>query len=273
MTEGASVTRVTRFRQVALPPILFAVVVIGLWTASSYLQFEGTRRELIQPPPQDVLRKGFLTWRNLHEILEGAARTTKVALVGLAVAIVLGVGLAVIMSQAKVIERSLVPYAVALQTVPIIAITPMIIIWFGTGFSPRVVVCVMIALFPIITNTLFGLKSPDRGQRDLFELHHAGRVTRLLKLHFPSALPAMFTGFRIAAGLSVIGAIVGEIFFKRGAEGLGQLIFIYQRNSEIERLMAALVFSCMLGVALFVLFGWLNNRLTRHWRPDTGSRR
>ena len=123
---------------------------------------------------------------------------------------------AILMSQAKWVERSFYPYAVALQTVPILALTPLIGQFFDYNFRSRVIVCVIISLFPIIANTLFGLLSADQGHHDLFRLHGAGRWTRLWKLQFPGALPAIFTGLRISAGLSVIGAIVGDFFFRRG---------------------------------------------------------
>ena len=97
----------------------------------------------------------------------------------------------------------------------------MIGLFLGWGFTSRVVVVVIISLFPIITNTLFGLKSVDRGLDDLFALHTSSRWVRLWKLQLPGSLPAMFVGFQIAAGLSVIGAIVGDFFFARGARGSG----------------------------------------------------
>ena len=111
------------------------------------------------------------------------------------------------------------PYAVVLQTIPILAIVPLIGFAFGFNFRSRVLVCVLIALFPIITNTLFGLLSVDHGQHDLFTLHGVGRWQRLWKLQFPAALPNIFTGLRISAGLSVIGAVVGDFFFVQGPPG------------------------------------------------------
>src|SRR5262249_59129984 len=136
--------------------------------------------------------------------------TTRVAAVGLAIAAALGIGLAVVMTRARWVERSLYPYAVVLQTVPILAMVPLIGFWFGFGFGSRVLVCVLIALFPIIANTLFGLRSVQRGFRDLFALHRAGRLSRLVRLELPAALPAILTGLRISARLSVTGAIVGD---------------------------------------------------------------
>jgi NitT/TauT family transport system permease protein len=195
-----------------------------------------------------------------------------VALIGLGLAMVIGVGVAILMNLSLSFERTLYPYAVILQTIPIVAITPLMIIWFGTGQMSRVIVCVIISVFPIITNTLFGLKSPDRGQHDLFTLHGGGRMTRLQRLELPAAQPAMYTGFRIAAGLSVIGAIVGEFFFKQGPAGIGRKIFQYTQTSSTDKLIAAISMSAALGITLFLVFGVIADRSTRHWRPDAAKR-
>ena len=127
------------------------------------------------------------------------------------------------MSQAKWVERSLFPYAVVLQTIPILALVPLIGFWFDFNFRSRVIVCVLIAIFPIINNTLFGLLSADQGQHDLFTLHDSSRFTRLWRLQLPAGMPAIFSGFRISAGLAVIGAIVGDFFFRQGDPGIGKL--------------------------------------------------
>src|SRR6266545_4368274 len=120
---------------------------------------------------------GFLDHANLVELLEGLAQSARVAMLGLGIAAGLGTGLAVLMHQARWIERSLYPYAVVLQTVPILALVPLL--GFGFGLRSRVLVCVLIALFPIIANTLFGLHSVERGYHDLFTLHRATRQARL----------------------------------------------------------------------------------------------
>ena len=136
------------------------------------------------------------------------------------------------MSQSKLIERAVFPLLVALQAIPILAMVPLIAIWFDTKTTSRVIVCVIIAFFPIVLNTLFGLVSADPGLHDLLTLHHASRWTRLRRSMLPAALPAMFAGLRISAGLSVIGAIVGDFFFGRGERGLGQLIRQYSGNTN-----------------------------------------
>ena len=277
MTDAVLSPQARRWRTIAgiaVPPILAAGVFLGVWYLSSYVQFTDARQRAgVQPFPHDVVKASFLTSRNLTEMLHALWRTAQVALIGLFVAMTLGVLLAIIMSLSRAMERTLFPYAIVLQTIPIVAITPLMIIWFGTGRMPRVIVCVLISVFPIITNTLFGLKAAERSQHDLFTLHDSTRLTRLWKLNLPAALPAMFTGFRISAGLSVIGAIVGEFFFKSGPEGIGRRIAQYTQRSETNKLIGAVTLTAWLGLALFLVFGWLGNRATRHWRSGAGSAR
>jgi NitT/TauT family transport system permease protein len=189
-------------------------------------------------------------------------------MIGLRISIVLGISIAVVMSQTKLIERAVFPFMVVLQAIPILAIVPLISFWWGTGQRSRIVVCVIISLFPIIVNTLFGLQSADRGMHDLFTLHHANRVTRLRKLMFPAALPAIFAGLRISAGLSVIGAIVGDFFFGKGDVGIGQLLRRYANQLQGEELLAAVIMSSALGVAVFLVFGWIQNLAIGKWHGE-----
>lgn len=191
------------------------------------------------------------------------------ALTGLAIAAVIGIVWAVVMSQSRMMETALFPpYAVVLQCIPILALVPPLVgFWFGFGFSARVFVCVLIALFPIVSNTLFGLRSVDRQMRDLFALHHPSRLTVLRKLEFPpAAMPAIFAGLRISAGLSVVGAIVGDFFFKQGnPPGIGILIDNYRSRLQSEELFASIVLASLLGVVVFWLFGRLGNRIVGRW--------
>jgi len=259
-----------RVLSMVLPPFIAFGVVIGLWYLSSWLQFDtGRRRAISQPYPHDIVKVGFLTWRNLNEMLNSLYQTAWVSIVGLVFAMLLGVALAIIMSMSQVVERTLYPYAIVLQTIPIVAITPLMIIWFGTNRMPRVLVCVLIAIFPIITNTLFGLKSSDRGQIDLFRLHGAGRLRRLWKLDLPSSLPAMFTGFRISAGLSVIGAIVGE--FVGAQAGLGYLILQKNFNMDMAGVFAILIVLSAMGIGLHLLVNAIQRRVV-FWMDGSSDR-
>ena len=191
------------------------------------------------------------------------------ALVGLAIAIVLGLSIAILMSQARWVERSIFPYAVALQAVPILAFVPLIGALFGFDFRSRVIVCVIISLFPIVANSLFGLLSADRSQHELFSLHGASRATRLRKLMLPAGMPAIFAGFRIAAGLSVIGAVVGDFFFRQGQPGIGKLIDVYRGRLDMEEMYGAVILAAVLGIVVFWAFGALSNLVVGHWHEST----
>jgi NitT/TauT family transport system permease protein len=255
------------------PLVAVAAVFVGMWLLLSYVVLSPTQRFLL-PPPQEVVKVGFLNWENLRQVLVmGLLPTTQVAMTGLAIAIVLGMLWAILMSQAAWIERSTYPYAVVIQTIPIIAIVPLVGILIGFNFKGRVLACVIISIFPIITNTLFGLKSADASLQDLFTLHGANRITRLLKLQLPAALPAIITGFRISAGLSVIGAIVGDFFFRQGNPGIGRLIDIYRAQLAGEKLITTIFFSSLLGITVFWGFGYLGNRLTRSWHESAQERK
>jgi NitT/TauT family transport system permease protein len=255
--------------QVIAPLVVFALV-IGVWLFISYVVLE-PRRRFLMPPPQDVVRIGFFDGRNLAEILGALWSTTQVAIVGLAVSIAIGTVIPVAMIQARWIEWSLYPWAVVLQTIPILAIVPLIGFWFQFGFSSRVLVCVLISLFPIVTNTLFGLKSTDQAQHDLFTLQHANRSQRLLKLQLPGALPAIMSGWRIAAGLSVVGAIVGDFFFRQGEPGIGRLIDDYRARLQSEQLFASVALSSLLGLVVFWGFGLLGQLLVGSWHESHRS--
>ncbi len=253
------------------PVAVFALFLLVWQSISASLN---PRRQFLMPSPGEVWRNGFYNSTVRGEILDATWQTAREAIVGLAIAVVIGVGLAIVMCQAKWIERSLFPWAVALQTIPILALVPFIQIRYGFEFKSRVIVCALIAVFPIMTNTLFGLQSADEGHHDLFTLHRAGRARRLGKLQLPGALPAMFTGFRISAGLSVVGAIVGEFFFRRGETGLGHLIEKFRAlrsPTDPQALFATIIVACLLGIVVFLGFSLLGRLSTRSWYEPASS--
>src|SRR4051812_48350707 len=247
-----------------IAPCLVLVGFLGAWTLVSSVLLDADRRFLL-PTPMSVLQNGFLNREALAEMLLALGSTAQVALVGLAVAIVLGVLVGILMSQARWIEYSIYPYAIILQTIPILAVVPLLGYWFGYDFGSRVMVCVLVSLFPLITNTLYGLKSVESGHHDLFTLMRASRRQRLFHLELPAALPAIVTGCKISAGLAVIGSIVADFFFRQGEPGIGRLIDIYRQRLATEQLMTALVLSSLLGLSLFAVFEALS-RLLNRWR-------
>lgn len=252
------------------PAIIFGLFV-GFWYAMHYWILEHVfgKKPFLITEPHRVIHESFFTASNRAALVDGLWVTTKVALIGLVIAIFIGMTLAVLMAQARWLERSFWPYLVALQAIPILGLVPVIGTIFGYEVPSRIFVCVVIALFPIVANTLFGLLSADRGQHDLFSLRGAGRWTRLVKLQLPAAMPTIFAGFRIAAGLSVIGAIVGEIFFKRGDKGLGILLDVYRSRLNNPLMYGALILAAALGVSVFVIFGLLSRLAVGRWYEET----
>ncbi|MCY4369483.1 MAG: ABC transporter permease [bacterium] len=267
-----SAGRTVSFLKVAVPPTLVFLLIILIWYGMTFLVLEPDRRFLL-PPPHDIVQEGILDVEILAEIGGGLYRTTSVSLLGLAIAFALGFSMALVMSQAKWIERSLYPWAVVCQTVPILALVPLLGFWFGFGLMSRVIVCVIIALFPIVINSLTGLQSVEPKLHDLLTLHKANRWTRAFRLQVPAARPLIFTGLRTSAGLSVIGAIVGDFFFGRGKPGLGILLDRYSRRLQSEELLAAVIAACLLGVVVFWIFGLIGRRAVGHWDPSWADER
>jgi NitT/TauT family transport system permease protein len=265
-------SRIRAFLRIVVPALLALVVFVGFWQFAATHMISRQRRFLM-PTPGKVLTDGLLDSRTMHQIAASLWLTTKLALFGLTVAIVLGIAVGVLMFSFGWAERAAYPYLVALQAVPVLAIAPLMTVMFGYSFWAKSIIVVIIAFFPIPTTLLLGMKSVDPGLVDLFRLTHANWLTRLRKLRFPNAIPALFAGLRISAGLAVIGAIVGELFFQQGRPGLGQRIYDYQTNMEYPQLYTAIIFSSLLGIAIFTFFGWLGHRAIRSWHESAGENR
>jgi NitT/TauT family transport system permease protein len=183
---------------------------------------------------------------------------------------ILGVLVAVVLASSRVLERALYPYTVFLQTVPIVAVAPVLVQWFGAGFRAVAVSALIVSVFPVIANTLHGLRSVDPALRDLFRLYGAGRAATLIKLEVPAALPSVVTGLRVAAGLSVIGALVGEFVAGYAEDGAGLGITVLEANRQLrtDLLFAAVLSASLLGLFIFGsvnLFGYL---VLRRWHPS-----
>jgi len=268
---GAGVAGPTRRRRrlfsAPWQPVAVFALMIGLWYGLAAV-YAGRGLPYFVPYPHRVLAS-FTDPARQEDLLTALLSSTRVTLTGLAIAVVLGMVWAILMSQARWVERSLFPYAVVLQCVPILALVPLIGILFGYNFTARVIVTVLIALFPMVSMTLFGLQSVARPQRELFVLQGASRWTLLTKLQLPAALPSIFVGLRTSAGLAVVGAVVGDQFFQRGAPGLGVLIQVYASRLQGPDLYAAIIVAALLGVAVFLGFGWLGRLAVGRWYDFT----
>lgn len=254
-----------RMRTLVLPTLFFIALIL-LWEALS-ASLHGARKFLL-PPPQSVVVHGFLAHQAYHEIIPSFIRTSELATVGLVIAVVLGVLIAAVMYRFAWLERAGLPYLVALQATPILAVAPLLAVAFGYSFFAKVLVVILVALFPIPTSFLLGLRSVEPGAVALFKLAGASRLTQFTKLAVPNALPQLLTGIRISAGLSVIGAIVGEEFFQAGSPGLGMRLLQYLDQVAYNRLYACLILSSLLGIAFYSLFTSISRRLLRAWHSS-----
>ena len=244
-----------------LPPLLFFALVVCAWQAAvSLLKIE----PFLLPGPLLVARA---IADNLPRLLSATLLTASGALLGFVLSFAFGFLVALLFSQSRLIERSLYPYAIFLQTMPIVAIAPLIILWIGYGLQGVVAVSFIIALFPVIANTTDGLTRVDPHILDFFALNKANRWQVLFKLRVPGAVPQMLVGARISSGLSVIGAIVGEFFAGYGTKdfGLGYLIILTNGQAKTDYLFACILFCTLLGLGLFTTVGSLSNFLLRRW--------
>jgi NitT/TauT family transport system permease protein len=251
------------------PAITFGLF-IGVWYIISGVVLPEHKRFLL-PTPHKVIDEGFLVWRpgerrGLQPILVSLWDSAKIALIGLAITIVLGMTLAVIMSTRRWLERATWPFLVAVQSAPILALTPLIRALIDATQTQRLLVVILISIFPIVSNTLFGLLSAEKSQHELFTLQGASRWVRLTKLQFPAALPNIFVGFRISAGLAVIGAVVGDFYFREGGVvGIGAIIQLYRNRLWGPELIASILLASALGLVVFLFFGWLSRIAIGKW--------
>lgn len=253
-----------RVVRTVLPPLIALLVVLSVW--------EGLARGLkvplyLLPPPSAVASSAA---DEIDTLLDAAWITARAALYGFALSAAFGTSLAVALAASRPLERAIYPYTVFLQTVPIVAIAPLLVLWFGPGNKAVAVSAFIVSVFPVIANALAGIRGVDPALRDLFKLYRASRLATLIKLELPAALPSLLTGFRVAAGLAVIGAIVGEFVagFSESGAGLGILILSSYRQLRTDLLFAAVLFAALLGLLLFGvvnLVGWL---LLRRWHPS-----
>jgi NitT/TauT family transport system permease protein len=254
-----------RRAQLVLPAGV-ACAAVGIWYLVSYFGLSETQR-FILPPPHDVIRLGFFDWDNLREILLALKSTGIVALVAFVLSSAIGLAGAIVMSEAKWAERSFYPFAVALQTIPFLALVPLVGFWFGFNEQSRVIVATLASLFPITTNALHGLQSGDAGLHDLVRLHSGSRWVRLVHLRLPGALPSIFTGLRISAGLCVLASIVTDFFIRQGQPGIGGLLQMYSSNLQSEQLYACLLITCAFGLLVFWLVNFVRKRTIGRWEP------
>lgn len=255
-------------RTVYLPPIVALVILVGTWQAIVVLW---KIPAYVIPSPVAVVQ-GFFA--NSSMLLTAAYYTLRDALVGFALSIVVGLLIAMILAQSKIFERAISPYATMLQTIPIIAIAPIINQIIGVGELATSMIAFIIAVFPIISNATVGLTSVDHNLLNLFQMNNATRWQQLWKLRLPNSLPYLLAGLRISSGLAVIGAFVGEVFAGSGGNsgGLGYVIQVAGARLEMDVLFAATLLSAVLGIVVFVAVGVFNTWMLHNWHESAMQR-
>ena len=239
-----------------LPPII--TLVVGTVLAELCIWALGIP-QLLLPAPSAVLAAAVVHGGSLLTALGETARSVAI---GLLLSSIAGIALGALLSSARWVQRAFYPFALFFQIVPIVAIAPLLVIWFGYGARAVVAAAFIVSLFPVIANTLAGLLSVDPALRDLFRLYGASRIVTLWKLELPFALPFVMTGLRVAAGLAVIGAIVGEFV---GGGGLGVVVLEAMRQQRTDLVFAAIGYASLLGLALFGLVNVLSSVALRRW--------
>ncbi len=209
-------------------------------------------------------------WHDGPSLLGSLWITLRTTLAALGAATILGLVLAILLAQSRLIERSFYPYLVILQVTPIVSIAPLIIIWVNDVFLSLLVCAWLVAFFPIVANTTLGLNSTDRGHGDLFRLYRASRWQRLRFLQLPTALPYFLAGVRISGGLALIGAVVAEFVAGSGGaqSGLAFRILEAGYRLQIPRLFAALILLSVAGIAIHATLGLAARWILRGWHES-----
>ncbi|MFN3498718.1 MAG: ABC transporter permease [Pannonibacter indicus] len=252
-----------RLLRIAIPALMLGLLVlVWAWYVSAY-----NVPHYILPSPARVAQSLYNDWGTLSGALW---ITVKITLTALLLALVGGVGLAVLMTQSRWIELAIYPYAVILQVTPIVAIAPLILIYAPTTQTALLICAFIVAFFPVLSNTTQGLKSTDHNLLNLFELYGASRWQTLLYLKLPAALPYFLAGLRIAGGLALIAAVVAEFAAgSAGAQsGLAYRLLESQFRLNIPRLFAALILLSLTGVVIFAATSLVSHLLLRRWHES-----
>lgn len=236
-----------------LSPIGFFALIIVAW--------ELLVRALSIPqyllPSPSVIAVDFVS--SINSLLFHAVVTLWEAFLGFLLANALGVLVAIAFAHSKTLEKGLYPFAIMLKTTPIIAMAPLLILWFGNGIASKVAAAAFIAFFPAIVNTTRGLQSVDNETLDLFKSLSASKWQIFSKLRFPTALPYIFSALKISTSLAVVGAIVGE--FVGANKGIGFIILISSYHLEIVKMFSAVIAAALTGIIFFCVVSFIEKRI------------
>ncbi|MFW5834740.1 MAG: ABC transporter permease [Pseudomonadota bacterium] len=251
-----------------IAPFVIVLAALGAW---EFLVWYNQIPHYILPGPSLVLRTLVTDWGTLSASL---LVTLQITFMALAIAIVGGVGLAVLFSLSKWVELSLFPFAVVLQVTPIVAIAPLILIYVDSTYAALLICAWIVAFFPILANTTLGLNSADHNLQNLFQLYGADRWQTLRYLRLPAAMPYFLGGLKIAGGLALIGAIVAEFAAGTAGAGSGLAYRILEAGYRlnIPRMFASLILISVAGIVIFMAFSLLSHLMLRKWHESALKR-
>jgi ABC-type nitrate/sulfonate/bicarbonate transport system permease component len=242
-----------------LLPAAVLVALVGAWQlaadSGALADVLGLDSFLV-PSPSEIATS---LWEDRELLAENAWVTLREVLAGFALAVVLGSLIAAVLHLSPLLRRAFYPLVVASQTIPIIVIAPILVVWFGFGIGPKVAMVALICFFPIVVNALDGLATAPDEQRKLMRSLGAGRMRTFTTLEVPNALPYLFSGAKIAVAVAVIGAVFGE--WAGADSGLGHLMLLDNAQLEVPRLFASVFVLSTMAVALFALIALAERRL------------
>jgi NitT/TauT family transport system permease protein len=242
---------------------LFAVLLFGGW---EYACRAYNISELIIPAPSQILI-ALVEGLRSGQLLDGLLTTLQEVVFGFALAAIAAFVIGTLVSQIRLLELVIYPYIVAIQTLPKVAVAPLILIWVGLGMEGKVLIAATVSFFPMLVNTIAGLRSAPQNELDLLRSLSASRWKIFRYVQLPEALPFIFAGLNIGLVLSVLGAIVGE--FVGAKAGLGYLILQMNFNMDVPGIFAALLLLGLMGVALNMLAQYLRRKVV-FWKAETG---
>ena len=253
-----------KFQLKYLGPVVAFVIFISLWQAiPTILEI----KSFILPKPTDVVAAAIKDW----DLLWPAMQITIVeAVIGFLLSAVIGIGVSILLASSRIIEISLYPYAVILQTIPVIAIAPIVVIWFGSGFNSIIIISFLIGFFPIVSNTLMGLNSVDKNMVDLFQLYNASKWQTMWKLRIPAAMPYIMSGLKVSCTLSIIGAITGEYIagIGGGKGGLGYAITVAAVQLKTPYLFACAIAGALFGIVFYLIVSFISRLVLSSWHES-----
>jgi ABC-type nitrate/sulfonate/bicarbonate transport system permease component len=249
---------VSRVRRYAAPVALI-LLLLGAWELAARWDLISNAlsiEDFLVPAPSDIAKS---LWEDRSLLSSNAWVTLKEVVLGFAIAAVAGIGFALLIHLSEVARRAVYPLLIASQTIPIVILAPILVVWFGFGLTPKLVIVALICFFPITVNTLDGLRSVDPDLIKLMRALGAGRFQRLWRVEAPSALPYAFSGAKVAVSVSVIGAVFAE--YVGSSSGLGHLINQAQAQLLTARSFAAVVVLSAIAILLFALVSIIERRV------------